>query len=271
MNFHRERDFLSVPNTTVFPLVSVVVPVFNTARFVADCIRSILGQSYPRIEVIVVDDGSDDHSATVIRELARSDQRVQLIQLSSNQGPAIARNHGLRVATARFIAFCDSDDLWQPDKLVKQMAAMQETGAAICCCGYVRIAQDGHVSNKVVRPPPRIEYSRLLRSCQIGMSTALVDRDRLGAFEFPNLPMRQDYALWLRLLEARHLCIGLREVLVCYRHHRQSLSSNKLMASWYHWRVLRSIAGLSVVKAIPLFLCYIYISFLNRLVAETEP
>lgn len=237
-------------------LVWVVIPVFNSYRFIVETVTSVLGQTFRDFGICLVDDGSSDLTLRIIDELMVADNRIQVIKFGSNCGAVIARNSGLELSQSRYIAFCDSDDIWMPDKLEKQLQAIQGSGHGICCTAYTRIDEEGREFGGVVRPPAVTDYSRLLRSNCIGMSTALIDTQICGEIRLPNIARRQDYALWLQLARQGHTALGLQEPLVQYRVHSGSLSSNKLKAAYYHWKVLRDLEKIPLPQALKCFSQY---------------
>lgn len=238
--------------------VVVVMPVFNSDRFVVDSINSILKQTVLDLTLYVVDDASTDRSFHLINYLIKSDKRIRAIRLERKSGAVIARNSALELAASRYIAFCDSDDIWMPDKLEKQLRAIKGSGHGICCTAYTRIDEEGREFGGVVEPPAVIDYSRLLRSNCIGMSTALIDTHICGEIRLPNIARRQDYALWLQLTRQGHTALGLSEPLVQYRVHSGSLSSNKFKAAYYHWKVLRNLEKVPLPQALRYFSQYLF-------------
>lgn len=235
-------------------LVSVVVPTFRDSRYVLEAVDSICAQSMTDWEAIVVDDGSDP---VIQNDLARhfaalADKRVRFVASARNRGAARNRNLGIRLARGRYLAFLDGDDLWLPDKLHQQLAEVNRTGAGFCCTAYENFnLETGATSVRV--PPARITYDELLRRNSIGCSTVLIDRDRIGRVRFPDIAMRQDYALWLALLRPGREAVGLATPLTRRRIHGRSLSSNKLRAMRYTWRMYRDVEGLGVAQAAACF------------------
>lgn len=223
-----------------------------------ESIASISNQTVLDLSLFVIDDASTDQSFDLIDGLAQSDNRIQVIRLERKSGVVFARNHALKMARCRYIAFCDSDDIWMPDKLEKQLKALKHSGHGICCTAYTRIDEAGQEFGGVVTPPPVTDYARLLRSNCIGMSTALVDTHICGEIRFPDIARRQDYALWLQLTRQGHTALGLSEPLVQYRVHPGSLSSNKLKAAYYHWKVLRDLEKLPLGRALTCFTQYCF-------------
>jgi len=229
--------------------VSVITPSFNSSAFIKHCIGSVLSQTYSSWEMIIVDDGSTDNSVDIIRTLAVGDSRVKLLRLETNGGPAIARNAGIRAARGRFIAFLDSDDLWCPEKLERQIRFMREGGHLLTYSYYERITQAGVPTGDVVRPPMSLTYRDMLKSNQIGCLTAVYDRAALGTQLMPLIRKRQDYGLWLRILRQIPRAYCLPESLAFYRLRSSSLSSDKLALIKYHWHLFRREEKLPLATA----------------------
>ena len=243
--------------SSVTPLVSVVMPMFNTADLVAASIRSVQAQTATDWELLVVDDHSTDGSFAVAGELAGDDDRVRVMQNAGPKGAPGARNHAITHARGRYIAFLDSDDLWLPDKLRKQLVLARESGAPMTFTSYYKItsaesleAADFVPNQRVVRAPARVEYRHLLRQDYIGFLTAMYDTEVLGKVFLPPIERRQDYAMVLSVLREGHVAAGLAEPLAVYRARRPgSLSTNKLTAARYNWHLYRDVERLSLPRA----------------------
>jgi teichuronic acid biosynthesis glycosyltransferase TuaG len=219
--------------------ISVIMPAKDAAAFIGEAIRSVQAQTLACWELIVIDDASTDDTRARVEALARADARIRLLALPSRQGPARARNHGIRQARGRYIAFLDSDDCWYPIKLERQIAALSHSRAALVYSHY-HVRHDATESPvRLVRCPTRLDYADLLRGDPIGCLTVTWDRQRTGTILMPDLYMRQDWGLWLRILARGHHGIGVQEALASLRLHRKSLSQNKWRAMYYNYLVLR--------------------------------
>ena len=244
-------------------LVSIIMPNYNSGRFIAESIESILAQTHENWELILVDDCSSDDSVKVIESLITDDKRIKLIKLAENSGPAIARNRAIKEAKGRYIAFLDSDDLWHPDKLSKQLSFMKEQDVSLSFTGYDRIdEQSGMVIDKL-HVPFRVDYDELLKQNIIGCLTAMYDTQKLGKVYMPDILKRQDFALWLTILKKIPYAYGLDEPLAHYRIRTASVSSNKILASKYNWKLYREVEKLPLHKAIYCFGWYTYKSILK--------
>lgn len=244
-------------------LVSIITPSYNSLDFVSMTIDSVLNQTYQNWEMIIVDDVSSDNSCETIEAYSKKDSRIKLIRLEINSGPAIARNRALKEAKGRYMAFLDSDDLWHPDKLSKQISFMKEKGIALSYTGYYRIEEESEETIDQIPVPNKVDYSELLKQNIIGCLTAMYDTQKLGKVYMPTILKRQDFALWLNILKKIPYAYGIDEPLAYYRVRKTSVSSNKLIASKYNWKLYREIEKLPLYKAIYYFGWYTYKSILK--------
>ena len=243
-------------------LVSIITPVYNRTSTIQATMASVINQSYPSWEMILVDDCSTDDSVNLIRSVMEQDERIKLIVLKTNGGAATARNKGIEAAHGRFIAFLDSDDLWKPTKLEKQVAFSLSHNAALTHTKYEWIDNDGTRSGKIISAPVRLSYNKMLHSNYIGCLTAMYDVQVIGKKVFmPDIEKRQDYALWLRILRNGHEALLLDESLAYYRIGHDSLSSNKLDTILYFYKILRKIEGLGRLKSAYYFSIYLINAF----------
>lgn len=227
-------------------LVSVVMPAYNCGSFLPETVASVQRQTYQNWELWIVDDCSSDDTRQVVQRLSEGDSRIHYECLPTNSGPAVARNRAMELAQGEFIAFLDSDDLWLPEKLEKQLRFMRENGYPFVCCAYEQIDEDGKPLGKTLRALPKTDYHRLLLDCPVGNSTVLYSVKALGKFTVPNIRKRNDDALWLKMLRQTPYIYGQAEVLAQYRIRSGSVSSNKLELVKYHWQLYRQIEGLSI-------------------------
>ena len=232
------------------PRISIITPAFNCAGMLTETIRSVRTQSFEDWEHIVVDDASSDQTCAVVEEIAARDGRVKLLRQERNEGPGAARNRGIEAASGRYIAFIDSDDLWFPQKLERQLAFMERTGTVLSYTNYDKISEDGTRVVGHVQSPVSIDRSDLLRSNQIACSTAMYDTAAAGRVYMPSIRKRQDWGLWLRLARAGFTAVNVGETLVRYRVRTNSVSSNKFNAMVYTWRFYRQVVELSVPEAL---------------------
>lgn len=245
------------------PLVSIITPSYNSAHFIRQAIESVQSQTYVNWEMIVVDDCSSDITVAVVEEYIRKDQRIRLILLSKNSDAAIARNTAIEAAKGQYIAFIDSDDIWLPEKLKRQIGFMQEKNVVFSFTAYKKMDEEGNINENVINVPETVTYSELLNSCVIGCLTAVYDAAQLGKIYLPNIVKRQDYALWLKILKRIDRAYGINEALAVYRVRKKSLSGNKLKAASYQWKVYRNVENLSFFKSLRHFMNYAYRGYIK--------
>lgn len=229
------------------PLVSVIIPCYNSETHVVEAIASVTAQSVDDLEILVVDDCSTDNSAAVVAELAAQDARIRLFLQPSNLGVGLARNRALMEVKGRYIAYLDADDYWLSNKLECQIAFMNEVGAGVCFTSYETIEEDGSLRN-IVHVPSFVDYSRFLRNTITCSHTLLFDTEIVdkALLNMPDLRRGQDFATWLQVAKEGHIFYGLDKPLAKYRKSPGSLSSNKLKAIKRTWNIYRNVEHLSI-------------------------
>ena len=230
-------------------LVSIVMPTYCCGEYLRESVASVRAQSWENWELLMVDDCSPDDTYALAQELASADGRIRLFKTPVNSGPYAARNIALENARGKYVAFLDSDDLWKRDKLAKQIAFMERTGAKFSCTAYDRISQDGKTILGRVTPFAKADYNKVLYLANpVGNSTAMYDREALGEFRVPPIRKRNDFALWLSILKKTDYVWGLDECLACYRVRENSVSSRKGKLLRYQWELYRRIEGLDLAR-----------------------
>ncbi len=240
------------------PLVSVVMPVYNSATTLGASIRSVLAQTHTNLELLITDDASTDGSMDLLKEFAARDERVLPEPAPGRGGAARARNLAIARARGHFVAFLDSDDLWLPEKLEHQLAFAATAGAPLTFTSYYKVdadfagdAADFTPNGRVVAARESVDYRAMLTQDHIGALTAMYDRTVLGTRLMPDIPKRQDYGLWLALLRDGAEARGLPEPLALYRAGRPGSlsSSNKFALIPHNWALYRSVEHLSVPRS----------------------
>jgi len=227
------------------PLVSVITPVYNSARFLSEAVASVAAQTFKDWEMVIVDDGSTDGSVRHARDLAGRERRIRFSALGANCGAAVARNTAIENARGRYIAFLDSDDQWLPAKLEKQLDFMERNRYALTHTYYERITETGDRTGVIVKPPYELSYRDMLKSNQMGCLSVVYDSREFGKTYMPLIRARQDYGLWLKLLKQGVSAYCLPESLALYRARSGSASSNKLEMLKYNWFLYRNVEELS--------------------------
>ena len=242
--------------------ISIITPTYNSKDFIPQTINAIINQTYCYWELIVTDDCSSDETWGLLQEYVRKDNRIKIFQLEKNSGPGVARNNSIKHATGRYIAFCDSDDVWLPEKLEKQIDFLQKNDLAFTFSSYRKINEMGEKGG-VVKALPLVSYNDLLKTCSIGCLTAIYDTEKIGKVYMPEIRKRQDYGLWLKIFKIIGSSKGMEEILALYRVRTNSVSSNKLKAAKYHYKVLREVGKVPLIKAWYYFLHYAFAGFIK--------
>ena len=246
-------------------LVSIIMPSFNSARFIAESIESVLSQTYAQWELLITDDCSKDNSLEIINSYVAIDDRIKIFALNNNVGAASARNISLDKAKGRYIAFLDSDDIWEPHKLETQLSFMKTNGYEFTFSAYSIMANDGKLTGKIVSVPPKITYEQYLKNTIIGCLTVIIDRRQTSDFRMPLIKSSHDMALWLLIMKRGFRAYALNEVLATYRLVSTSNTANKWKAVKDVWKVYRDIEGLSFFKSTICFCCYIVNAIIKRI------
>ncbi|MFD2287882.1 glycosyltransferase family 2 protein [Pedobacter petrophilus] len=246
------------------PLVSIIVPCHNSAKFITATLNSIVAQDYPSWELIIIDDQSTDDTSTIVEKFARKYSNVQFIPLQKNMGVSNARNLGMTKASGKYIAFLDSDDIWLENKLSRQVAYMEDKKLAMTFCAYNRINEDGVTISGVTPAPFSVGYEQLLSHNMIIFSTSMVLKSVIGNLEFSPAG-HEDWIFFLQLFKKCKLGYGINEPLALYRIRKDSLSSNKLKAVVKTWKILRESEKLGLVKSLYHFSKYAVLTILKRL------
>lgn len=230
------------------PKVSIVTPLYNCSDFLERTIQSVLSQTYENWEMIMVDDCSHDNSLAIAQVYAAQDHRINVLKLSKNSGAAVARNTAIAAAKGRFIAFLDSDDLWMPDKLEKQVDFMLESNVPFSFSAYEKIDEKGVVF-ELMGVPEKVSYSDLLKTCVVGCLTVAYDTNTLGKIYMPTNTKREDFATWLSILKQVDFGYGLAEPLAQYRVYPNQSSGKKASMAKENWRLYRDLENLNLLQA----------------------
>ncbi len=234
------------------PRVSVIVPAYRCEKTVESSIRSALMQTVGEIEVIAVDDGSPDGTPDVLRALAAEDSRVRVITLSENGGVANARNCAVQAARAEYLAFLDSDDLWKPEKLERQLSVAEQAFAALVCTAALCIDGDGKPTGKRFSVPASLTADRLLYGNDIVTSTVLVRREVYERHPMEQSHLHEDVISWYRILKSGAKAVGIDEPLALYRVTKDSKTGSKFRSAAMMWNTYRFLG----VKGIRRIFCF---------------
>ncbi len=219
-------------------LVSIIMPSYNTANYIAASIQSVLDQTYQNWELLLVDDCSTDDTDAVVAPFL-SDARIRYLKNEQNSGAAISRNRALREAKGRWIAFLDSDDLWEPQKLEKQLTFMQEHDYHFSYTNYIEIDENSAPNGRSVTGPKKITKSGMYNFCWPGCLTVMYDAEAVGLIQIADIRKNNDYAMWLKVCQKAD-CYLLNETLARYRKRSGSISRHGYISliKW-HYRLYR--------------------------------
>jgi glycosyltransferase involved in cell wall biosynthesis len=232
------------------PLISIITPLYNAESFISETIQSVLNQSYPNWEQIIVNDASTDASLSKVKVLAQKDERIRIEDIPDNMGAAYCRNLATTMARGSYIAFLDSDDLWHPDKLKKQLTFMTRNKCVVSYTSYVHIDESGNSMNKRILALPELSYKKQHRNNYIGNLTGMYNAEILGKIASPDIRKRQDWAVWLEAIKhSGKPALGLQEDLSFYRVRRDSMSSSKIKLVKYNYRFYKDYLGYSSIKS----------------------
>ena len=237
-------------------LVSVILPNYNSEKFIRETLDSVLAQTYQNWELFAVDDCSTDGSVDIIREYAEKDARIKLVLREKNSGVANVRNAGVQMANGKYIALLDSDDLWTADKLARQVALLEETGADLTYCSYDFIDEASKPLGKTFKVPEKTNFKKMLACNVIGCSTVLMKADLFKANPFKPEFYHEDYVLWMELFRLPITAVGIKDVLMHYRRIATSRSYKKGNAAKQRWAVYRKVLKLSWIRSAWAFVRY---------------
>ncbi len=223
-------------------LVSIIMPTYNSERFVAESIDSILAQTYPNWELIITDDCSTDNTREILKSYAEKDQRIKVQANEKNGGAGVSRNKSIASAQGRYISFCDSDDRWTPDKLEKQLQFMKNKDVALCFAPYYSCDERSQYLG-YISAPRRVNLFEMMCDNKMGFLTCTYDTHILGKHSMPKQRKRQDHALLLNLLKTCHYAYSVPEPLAHYRLHPGNMSSNKISLIKYNAQTYTEVFG----------------------------
>ena len=237
--------------------VTVIIPCFNAGKELKETLDSVSRQNGVLVEIIVIDDGSCEDAAHLIRRLCENYSEVRHHRLEKNGGVAAARNVGIELASYDIMAFCDADDMWLRNKLLSQVDYV--AAGFLCCTECVYVDENGDEINRSKGYKGEINQDRILKTNDIICSSVVISKEQLGQSRFPDLRKRQDHALWIELIGRGVPVFKIDEYLVRYRVSPKSLSGNKFDAMRWSYFLLREHLALSRMRAAYFFLCYLFI------------
>ena len=250
-----------------FGLVSIVMPSYNSEKYIKASIESVLNQTYPKWELLIVDDCSTDKTVDIIKSF--KDQRIKFFQNEKNSGAAISRNWALREANGKWIAFLDSDDLWLPTKLEEQLSFMNENHYHFSFTDY-KVSINRNISNVIITGPKKVNFRKIKHYCYPATLTVMYDADKVGLIQITDIKKNNDYAMWLRILKKVD---GYRypKALSIYSKHSDSISSGKKtkLIKW-HYILFRNDQGYSRIYSLLLTIGNLWYGFWKKIIYKEK-
>lgn len=244
-------------------LVSIITPTFNSAKYIAETIKSVQNQTYQDWEWIIIDDGSFDETEIIVNSLKEKDNRIQFYKLEKNSGPAIARNTGIEKAKGNYMTFLDADDIWFPNFIENSIATINKTNVSFVFSSYKRSNENLEFVYSDFIVPNKVTYTDILKSNSISCLTAFLDIDKLGKKLMPIIRKRQDMGLWLKYLKEIPYAYGIQEPQAIYRIRENSLSRKKSDLIKYQWQFYREVEKLTIFQSIYYMLHWMYRGFMK--------
>ncbi len=246
-------------------LVSIIIPVYNSAKYIDSTIKSIEEQTYKNYEAIFIDDNSQDNSVDIIKKYMQNNNQIKIIKLNRHRGVSIARNIGIRRAKGRYLTFLDSDDIWLKNKLESQIDFMNKKNCEFAYCSFEYMNDSGTKATKPVKIKEKLNYNQALSNIRILTITAIIDLNKIPKryCYMPN-EMNEDVLTWWKILKKGYTAYGQNEVLAYYRKTKNSRSSNKYITVFYRWKAYRKIEKLRLLKSIKYFINYILNAIIKR-------
>lgn len=226
-------------------LVSIIMPSYNTGKFIGETINSVIDQTYINWELIIVDDCSSDNTDEIVKNI--EDSRIVYLKNEKNMGAAVSRNRALREAKGKWIAFLDSDDLWKENKLEKQIKFMKDNNYYFTYTNYIEIDENGNQNGKKITGPKRITKTGMFNYCWPGCLTVMYNAEKIGLIQIEDIKKNNDYAIWLKVCKKVD-CYLLDESLAMYRKRRGSISSYSytVLIKW-HYKLYRDAEHQNII------------------------
>lgn len=232
------------------PIVSIITPLYNSEKYITETILSVQNQTFKNWEYIIVNDCSIDKSLEVVKNLADKDPRLKIISNTTNKGPAISRNKGIREAQGTYLTFIDSDDVWDNQFIEKSIHFLEKKKCHFVFSSYQRCNENLDPILKDFIVPSRVNYKSILKTNPISCLTAFIKISETGKFYMPEINKRQDFGLWLAILKKVPFAYGNKEVLAKYRIRQGSVSRNKFKAMTYQWKIYREVEDFNLLKSV---------------------
>lgn len=248
-------------------LVSIITPAYNCAEVISETIESVINQTYENWEMIIINDCSTDNTAEIAKKYCKKDSRIKLVCMENNSGSADARNRGIKLSRGKYIALLDSDDLWKPEKLSRQISFMRSKQCAFSFSAYDVFRDPAETRRKIFKVPKSITYNQYLRNSIIGCLTVIIDKEKIPEFHMERGYL-EDTLTWMYYLRKGIIAYGLNENLASYRVISGSKSSNKFENAKRFYACLKSQPELSTLDCCLCEIGYIWNALRKRLFSK---
>lgn len=246
------------------PLISIIMPAYNCEKYLEKAVESVKKQTYQNWELWIIEDFSTDSTRELVKKLAE-EEKIYVLMNQENLGVSKSRNRGIMQANGEWIAFLDSDDLWTPHKLEKQVEFLQHhPDSRLVFTGSAYINELEKKAAYILHVPEKIGFKELLKQNVISCSSVLVERNKLLQYKMPGDYLHEDYSVWLRILLEGEVAYGIDEAYLIYRISSESKSGNKLNAAKMQWRTYRFV-GVNFLQS-----CYYMIWYIVRNVKKYQ-
>ena len=248
---------------TDFGLVSIIMPSYNSEKFIKASIESVLNQTYANWELLIVDDCSTDKTVEIVHSF--KDERIKFFTNEKNSGAAISRNKSLREAKGKWIAFLDSDDVWLPTKLEEQLKFMVDNSYAFTFTDY-QISMNGVFEKCIRTAPNKITFRKLKKYCYFSTITVIYDREKIGLIQIGGIRKNNDYAMWLKALKNTNAYRFPRTLSLYIKHGNSISSGSKLALIKWHYKLFREECGYSKVHSFLLTIGNLWHGFWKKII-----
>lgn len=243
-------------------LVSVIMPCYNAEKTISDSIKGVLSQTYSNFELLIINDCSTDNSLDIIYHCTLIDNRIKLFSTDKNTGsPSIPRNIGIQNAHGRYIAFCDSDDIWLPTKLEEQIPLFDDE-TSIVYSNYEKTDSVLHRNKRYIIAPKQATYNSLLNGNYIGNLTGIYDTEKVGRV-YQQQIYHEDYVMWLEILKKGYIAKNTNTITAIYRESSNSFSASKIKVLKWQWNIYRKILKFNLLDSLYHFIIYAIKAFLK--------
>lgn len=244
------------------PLITIITPCYNNKKTIQDTISSVLQQTYPYWEMLIIDDCSTDGSDSIIQEFCKHDTRIKYLKTDKPSGsPSLPRNIGLDNAQGNYICFLDADDCWFPKKLEEQLDFIEKHHYSFVYSNYEKMSSEGVRNNRIIKTKSSSDYYDNLKTCEIPCLTTFIKKDLIQSSRFRDIK-KEDYVFWLEILKKNKVtAYNTNQIHALYRESKQSRSGNKIKMIKAQWYVIRQVEKINIIKSIYYTITFLWYGF----------